>query len=79
MKHMKIVVAKGTTAPDILDKLDTEVVKYMGSTRQIDEAATRKLIHDDESVRASYSRKIERLVRLLIIDGVPPAFFGRKA
>lgn len=75
----KIVFKKGVTAPDILDAFDTSVVAYMMGRRSIDETAMRQLIHDDQEVRASYLRKVERLVKHAIHDGVPAAFFGRKA
>jgi hypothetical protein len=76
---MKVALAKGTTPEDVRDVLDHQVIKYMGSTRKLDEAGIRKLIHHDETVRASYYRKIERLITVLIGDGLPAAFFGRKA
>ncbi len=79
MGHNKIVVVKGTTAPDVLDTLEGATVEYMRTKRNIDEAAMRKLIHEDADIRASYSRKIERMVRMLIIDGIPAKFFGRTA
>lgn len=78
-KHMIVALKKGAVREDVLDTLEGTVVKYMANTRSLDEAGIRKLLLADPEVRASYLRKIERLVQCLILDGVPAAFFGRKA
>lgn len=79
MKQMKVCVQKGVTAADILDSIEATVIRYMSTARQLDEVGMRKLIDQQEPVRASYFRKIERMVQCLIRDGAPAAFFGRKA
>jgi hypothetical protein len=76
---MKLQLAPGTTREDVLDKIEESVVNYMKTKRGLDEDGMRKLLHEDKEVLASYLRKIERLVRGFIEDGIPPAFFGRKA
>lgn len=76
---MKLALKKGVTREDVLDGIDATVITYMMGRRSIGEAAMRKLIHEHQEIRDSYFRKIERIVARLIDDGIPAAFFGRKA
>ncbi len=46
----------------VLDEIEGQIVAYMANTRRLNEAAMRKLIHEDAPTRASYERKIARAI-----------------
>ena len=54
---------KGATLADVIDAMEVQVVNYMAGKRGMAEQAFRNLLDKDAEVRASYSRKIARLLR----------------
>lgn len=70
---------RGATFADMLDDIEGSVVRYMRTKRGIDEVAMRRLLEADQEVKASYGRKIERMIQGMIDKGVHPSVFGRAA
>lgn len=73
-KH-KYTLSKGKTFADALDEIESSVVDYMCVRRGIDEAGMRQLLEKDTEVRASYGRKIQRMISNLIARGYAPSCF----
>jgi hypothetical protein len=65
-----VKLKKGHTLADVTEAIEAEVVKYMAGKRRLGEQAFRALLDKDSEVRASYSRKIARLLRA---TGLNPA------
>lgn len=75
MPKYKYTLSKGKTFADALDEIEASVVLHMSMRREIDEAGMRQLLEKDAEVRASYGRKIQRMISNLIARGYAPSCF----